>query len=104
MYRLYQAVNLQEAHLLLHQLEQADIRVHLFNEYAQGALGDIPFSNAYPEIWLDDAHDLPQARHIVTRFEQRPEPQGTVRCTGCGEDNPDNFETCWQCGAPLHDA
>lgn len=101
MYRLYQAANLQEAHLLLHQLADADIRARIFNEYAQGALGDIPFPNAYPEIWLYDEGDLEAARDIISQFEHRPAPQGTLRCPTCGEENPDNFETCWHCGTTL---
>lgn len=101
MIRLYQAGNLQEAHLLLHALQAEGIEARVFNEYAQGALGDIPFPNAYPEVWLVHDSDLSRARLLVYSFERRPPVQGSVLCPHCGEDNPSNFETCWHCGEPL---
>jgi len=101
MLRLYQAADLQEAHLLLHQLAAEGIDARLFNQYAQGGLGDIPFPNAYPEIWLLNERDLARARMVIYSFERRPEVEGHVTCPHCGEDNPANFETCWHCGASL---
>ncbi|MEJ2508002.1 MAG: DUF2007 domain-containing protein [Gammaproteobacteria bacterium] len=104
MLRLYQAADLQEAHLLLHQLSAEGIEARLFNQYAQGGLGDIPFPNAYPEIWLLDERDLARARMVIYSFERRPEVEGQITCPNCGEDNPANFETCWHCGASLDNA
>lgn len=102
MRRLYQAVNLPEAHLLLGLLAQAGIEARVFNEYAQGGLGEIPFMHVYPEVWLMDERDEPQARAILTAYERGAAPRSVARlCPGCGEENPPEFETCWHCGAPL---
>ena len=101
MLRLCTAANLPEAHLLLHRLTQAGIEARVLNEHAQGGLGEIPFTHAYPELWIMDAADEERARRIVLEFEQTPSTPDTTRCTVCGEMNPPAFEICWHCGGIL---
>jgi hypothetical protein len=101
MFRLCTAANLPEAHLLLHRLAQAGIEACVLNEHAQGGLGEIPFTHAYPEIWIMEETDAARARCIVDEFEQGPVSRETTRCVGCGEMNPPAFEICWRCGQAL---
>ncbi|MDO8704467.1 MAG: DUF2007 domain-containing protein [Sulfuricaulis sp.] len=101
MLRLCTAANLPEAHLLLHRLMHAGIEARVLNEHAQGGLGDIPFTHAYPEIWIMEAADAPRAREIVREFERAPLSPDTAQCQACGEFNPQGFEICWSCGKPL---
>ena len=101
MIRLCTAANLPEAHLLLHRLAQAGIEACVLNEHAQGGLGEIPFTHAYPEIWIMEQADEPRARRIVVEFEQAPVSRDTTRCSACGEMNPPAFELCWRCGQVL---
>lgn len=101
MIRLYQAGNLLEAYLLLHMLEQRRIPAKVMNENLQGAVGEIPFVQAWPEVWLEDERDLGLARSVVREFEARPRSTADRVCPRCGETNPATFETCWQCGGAL---
>jgi hypothetical protein len=101
MIRLYTASDLPDAYLLLRELERADIEARVFNENAQGGVGEIPFLHALPEIWLMDESDVGRARLIVARHEQRPRDAAPVSCPACGESNPGTFELCWKCGADL---
>ncbi len=101
MFRLCTAANLPEAHLLLHRLAHAGIEARVLNEHAQGGLGEIPFTHAYPEIWVMEESDEARARAILVEFEQPPAPRAPTRCKLCGEMNPPAFEICWQCGKPL---
>lgn len=103
MTRLYAAANLIDAHILLHLLDQAGIEARVFNENAQGGVGEIPFTHAYPEVWLVHEADLPAARAIVREHEQQPVDRGTVFCRECEESSPANFQLCWHCGAALND-
>ena len=98
MFRLCTAANLPEAYLLLHRLAQAGIEARVLNEHAQGGLGEIPFTHAYPEIWIMEAADEERARRVVVEFEQTPASPDTAQCTACGEMNPTTFEICWRCG------
>ena len=101
MQRLFTAANLQEAYLLLHELAQAGISARVLNEHAYGALGELPFTHVYPEIWIDDDAALARGREILDQFRSRPVVDGTRNCRTCGESNPASFETCWHCGHEL---
>jgi len=99
--RLYTASDLPDAYLLLGELEGAGIDARVFNENAQGGVGEIPFVHAFPEVWLMDETDLGRARAIVARRERREPESVPVDCPACGESNPGNFELCWNCGKEL---
>ncbi len=101
MRRLCTAANLPEAHLLLHRLVHAGIEARVFNEHAQGGLGEIPFTHTYPEIWIMEPAQEARAREILAEFERDPAPSVPMRCVNCGETNPPGFEICWQCGQLL---
>jgi len=101
MQRLYCAANLPDAYLLLHRLQQAGIEARVLNQHAQGGLGEIPFTHAYPEIWLVEPADAERAKSIVAAYEQRTMSAHTVVCRFCKEENPGGFELCWRCGAAI---
>lgn len=104
MHKIYSAENLQAAYLLQSLLAEAGVKTRILNEYAQGGVGDISFTQAYPEIWLVDDADAESAQSVVDHFERRDEPINTIVCPNCKEPNPDTFEVCWRCKTPLADA
>jgi hypothetical protein len=103
MKRICDANNLPEAALLADLLEAAGISVHVLNQNAVGAMGDVPFLDALPQIWVANAGHAALAREIVERFRSAASaaPNAPWDCTGCGENNPGNFDVCWNCGAPV---
>ncbi len=98
MIRFYTAGSLPDAHLIWHLLRDAGIDAHVFNENAQSAMGEIPFTHAWPEVWLADAADLSRARAIVASVERPSVARLDWACCGCDELNPGHFEVCWSCG------
>ncbi len=46
-------------------LESEGIRCHVRNEYLAGALGELPPTAIWPELWLLDEADLARARRIL---------------------------------------
>jgi hypothetical protein len=103
MFKLYAAENLQAAYLIQQQLTQAGIPCQILNEYAQGGVGELSFTQAYPEIWLDDTRHIEQARQIIARFEQGDKNVANRPCPHCHEPNPATFEVCWRCQTPLEE-
>lgn len=102
MQRLYMAANLQDAYLLLHRLQHAGIEARVMNEHLQGGVGEIPFTHAYPEVWLVEEADAERARTVVREHERAAQqPLAPRSCPACGEENPGGFEVCWRCGAPI---
>ena len=103
MRRLYTAANLPEAYLLLHMLRAEGIAARVFNENAQGGVGELPFTHTYPEIWVEEEGDIQAARMVIQHFEDslRGSDGGAVTCPHCDEENPDSFDVCWNCSTPL---
>lgn len=100
MHKLYSAGNLAEAYLVLHRLEQAGIPARVLNQHAQGGVGELSFTHAYPEVWLLEPADRERALVIVRDYERaQRQPSASRTCAACGEANPASFELCWRCGA-----
>ena len=98
MIRIYQAADLPEAHLVAGLLRRAGIAARVLRENAQGGLGDIPFGEAYPEVWIEHPVDFERANAVIDEFERPATPVAPVFCPVCAEENPGNFELCWKCG------
>lgn len=100
MKRVHIAATLLDAQLAADALSDLGIAVHIFNANAAGALGEVPFMQAQPEIWVED--DAQEARAREALAELRDAPAGDEKtCPHCGEINPGNFLSCWQCGHAL---
>jgi len=100
MIRIHFAQDIQQANLMLHFLEQHNVKAIILNQYTQGALGELPFTHAYPEIWVEELLKS-KAKELISDFEKLPLNDETVVCCNCNEINPMNFETCWSCGKEL---
>lgn len=90
-----------EAQIILDLLEHAYISAKLFNEHAQGVMGEIPFTHAYPEVWVIRDEDYARGRKVILAYEKTPIEPGTIYCPNCREENPRNFQLCWNCGTGL---
>ena len=101
MHKLYAASSLQEAYLIAGMLATAGIDAQILNQHSQGGLGEIPFGEVYPEIWLADDANMAAARRIIDAYEQPAADPGTVVCWSCHEENPADFDVCWHCGKAL---
>ena len=101
MKRIYSAASLPEAHLLLHRLQAEGITAKVFNENAQGAVGELPFTHTYPEVWIERAEDEDRALSVIRQFEKRSVSKPGWHCQTCGEHNPATFEVCWRCASSM---
>lgn len=101
MLKIYSAGNITDAYLLQSLLAEARIETQILNEYAQGGVGELSFTHAYPELWLVNTGDAERARNIIAKFEQQQDPIGSTPCPQCAENNPASFEICWRCQTPI---
>ena len=79
-------------------LEAAGIGCFIKNERLSGALGEIPFLECWPELWIIDVGDLAQAEQLLGAAQAVAAPGEPWRCSSCGEMIESQFVTCWQCG------
>jgi len=80
-------------------LRAAGIRCAVRNTALSGAIGDIPFLECAPQVWIDNALDVPRAEELV-RALQRPLDAPAWSCSACGEAIEPQFSACWRCGTP----
>lgn len=97
MVRIYSAASLPDAHLMRGLLGQAGIDATVFNENLQGGLGEIPFTHAYPEVWIVDECNLQRAREVISQIERPAQGLGSIFCPRCHEGSPGHFQICWNC-------
>ena len=86
------------AALLKGRLEQEGIACLLRNEELFAAMGEIPFLEIRPELWVIDDEVLPRARLLLEGWLQRDERSGAWTCPACGEHLEGQFGSCWNCG------
>ncbi len=99
MKRVYSHESLADAGHVKAVLEQQGIRCFLKHEQLAGALGEVPFLECMPEVWVYDDDDAAAAERVVrdvTADDARPRP--AWRCGHCGETNEGQYAACWQCG------
>lgn len=107
MKKVFTAENLQQAQLILGFLSAEGVEVRLLNESAGGALGELPFTHVYPELWVIDDVMENRALTLISNYEARISEasdallagQSVAVCETCGEEVPPNFEICWRCGS-----
>ena len=102
MKRVHIAPTLLDAQLAADALSSLGIASHILNANAAGALGEVPFMQAQPEVWVDDDRLAAQAYEALAGLHDAA-ARDEKTCPQCGEVNPGNFLSCWQCAAALPD-
>ncbi|MGE5339499.1 MAG: DUF2007 domain-containing protein [Gemmatimonadota bacterium] len=87
---------LQAAHIA-NALRAAGIRCEVRNTTLSSAIGDIPWLECAPQVWILDDLDEPRARQLLRELMQ-PAGGPTWRCANCGEELEPQFGACWACG------
>ena len=80
-------------------LEQSGIACVIKNDQLSGALGEIPFLECLPELWVLEDNDLARATSLLKNLEEPSARTAQWRCAGCDELNEGQFAACWNCGA-----
>jgi len=101
MKRIYSALNLPDAHIVANLLAQSGIAVQIFNTNAAGALGELPVDAAQPQVWIENDEQEAKAKDLIAAHQKAHADAEPSPCHQCGEMNPGNFETCWNCAAVL---
>lgn len=94
---LYTTPNALLANHIRNLLEAAGIESRMKNEFLGGGAGELPPTEAWPELWVAE-QDVPRAQQIIDESEQG----GALppwRCANCGEEVEGQFSACWNCGA-----
>jgi len=104
--------NLDFTHVGYYQsiLEEAGIPTHIKNLGASSVMGEVPFTEVYPELWVVRDEDYERALDLLKPYDTaKPDPAREAApwvCPACGSKVDGVFTECWNCGTdkPGNDA
>ena len=67
------------------------------NEHFGGILGEMPFTETWPQLWIVNDLDFERAKQLIDGSAEDESPQESWRCKKCGETNEGQFAACWKC-------
>lgn len=63
------------------------------------AMGEIPMTECFPELWVVDDETFPRARLLLEGWLNNGSlDSASWQCSDCGETLDGNFGACWSCG------
>lgn len=68
-------------------LEQNGIRCLIKNEQLSGALGEVPFLECLPELWILNETELKRAEGLIAELDRDVTGAKGWRCAKCNEEN-----------------
>ncbi len=89
-----------QAGMLKELLEVEGISCLLRNDQLSSAIGEIPFVECSPELWVIDDEVYPRARLFLDAWlKSETQEHSAWICPMCGENCEGQFNACWSCGA-----
>jgi len=105
MRKVHTAESLVEVAHLRNVLEAAGIPCFVRNEGLSSVIGEIPFVECWPELWVVRNGEALRARGLIDEARSpAPVPGHHWRCERCGESVEAQFDACWRCSGDPEDA
>ena len=79
-------------------LASEGIPTQIRNEHLGSIMGEMPFFETWPQIWVINDLDFDRATQLITSVDSES-PGASWRCKQCGEENEGQFAACWKCSA-----
>lgn len=98
MKRLITADTLVEIGHYKNVLAQYGIACVIRNEQLSGGLGELPFLECLPELWVVHDADFDVAERVLGELRREGASGSNWRCPHCDEENEAQFAACWNCG------
>ncbi len=87
------------ANVVKELLEKEGLACVIKNEQLFMGLGEIPFVELFPELWLVDEETYPRAKLLADAWlKESPSSATPWTCPDCNEVLEGQFGACWQCG------
>ena len=80
-------------------LESHDIKTFIRNQYGSSVMGEVPFVEVVPELYILAEKDLARAKQLLQLDLPVEEPDDDWVCAECGVDIEGTLDRCWQCGS-----
>lgn len=97
MRKIHTAESLIQIAHLRNVLQAAGISCQIRNDRLMGVMGEIPFVDCWPELWVDNESDILRARGLIDLELQARPAASSWTCPSCGETLEGQFSECWRC-------
>jgi hypothetical protein len=98
MHKVYENFDLSRVGRMQSLLESNGIATFVKNLYSSGALGEIPFVEICPQLYVLQAGDVERALELLQVDLPKANRASDWVCPECGIDIEGQFENCWKCG------
>jgi hypothetical protein len=79
-------------------LASEGIPAFIRNEYLGAIVGEMPFEEVWPELWVRNDLDYDRALQLIdTESLAGESPASPWKCRKCGTENEGQFSACWNC-------
>ena len=82
-------------------LDAEGIACEIRNEHLGSILGEVPFFEVWPQLWIRNDLDYDRATQLISQEAADESPAEPWKCRKCGEENEGQFSACWNCGTSL---
>lgn len=91
-----------QAGMFKNMLAEEGISCLLKNDRLSCLIGEIPFVECFPELWVIDDEVYPRARLLLSGWlkHETGEESDPWFCPACGESCAQHFAVCWNCSMP----
>ena len=96
MKRVFTAHDIASVVYIRDMLIQEGIPADLRGQHLQGAVGDIPPIETWPEVWVA-REDEDRSRALISAFEEADSNAKPWTCPQCSEELEAQFGSCWNC-------
>jgi len=80
-------------------LESQGIPTFIRNQFASSVMGEVPFVEVCPQLYILDEADLDRARRLLLLDQPDPIPAKAWVCPDCGVEVEAQFRQCWNCAS-----
>lgn len=98
MKKVYGSDNSIEIAQLRSLLEASHIACITRNDFLQGAAGELPVMECWPELWVIENSQHEHARTLIEAFLLSASRGNAWDCAQCAERIDAPFSQCWRCG------
>ena len=91
--------DIPQAEMFKNMLAEEGVECLIKNARLSAGMGEIPFTECFPELWVIDDEVYPRAKLLLHGWlsqEVDPEAKPWV-CSNCGEQSAPQFASCWNC-------
>ncbi|MEO0446088.1 MAG: DUF2007 domain-containing protein [Verrucomicrobiota bacterium] len=82
-------------------LEEAGIEVFVKNQSSSSVMGEVPFTEVYPELWVMKEDNYARAEEILIAFRRTETESEVIEdwvCAHCESAVEAPLGECWNCG------